>query len=212
MQAELSSGPKGPGLNSDKCMLLSFLASLFNFLTATFCLSAFPGDARLRPSSAAGPAQARQKSGQRARAVITPRHRPVQSKIEGCTAFSTGLSDCRMIQFPNRACSKIVDKTAEGLSVLWPQVVLSLNPAVASSASFRPCRQSSVRIDTQRGGAVGGLGVTSRSERPCKSRRSTLADSHESRDWRLYDFAQVLIRVARPREVHDPMGADLGPR
>ena len=29
--------------------------------------------------------------------------------------------------------------------------------------------------------------------------RSTLADANESRDWRIYaDFAQVLIRIARP--------------
>ena len=40
--------------------------------------------------------------------------------------------------------------------------------------------------------------------------RSTLADANESRDWRIYaDFAQVLIRVARPLYARDPIGVDL---
>jgi hypothetical protein len=43
-----------------------------------------------------------------------------------------------------------------------------------------------------------------------KVARSTLADANESRDWRIYaDFAQVLIAIARPLYVHDPMGVDL---
>jgi hypothetical protein len=43
-----------------------------------------------------------------------------------------------------------------------------------------------------------------------KVARSTLADSNESRDWRIYaDFAQVLIRIARPLYAHDPIGVDL---
>ena len=43
-----------------------------------------------------------------------------------------------------------------------------------------------------------------------KVARSTLADANESRDWRLYaDFAQVLIRIARPLYAHDPLGVDL---
>ena len=43
-----------------------------------------------------------------------------------------------------------------------------------------------------------------------KVARSTLADANESRDWRIYaDFAQVLIRIARPLYAHDPMGVDL---
>ena len=38
-------------------------------------------------------------------------------------------------------------------------------------------------------------------------RRSTLADANESRDWRIYaDFAQVLIRIARPLYASDPAG------
>src|SRR5437016_10905741 len=40
--------------------------------------------------------------------------------------------------------------------------------------------------------------------------RSTLADANESRDWRIYaDFAQILIAIARPLYVHDPIGVDL---
>src|SRR5712692_7401475 len=40
--------------------------------------------------------------------------------------------------------------------------------------------------------------------------RSTLADANDSRDWRIYaDFAQVLIGIARPLHVEDPMGVDL---
>jgi len=40
--------------------------------------------------------------------------------------------------------------------------------------------------------------------------RSTLADANESRDWRIFaDFAQVLIRIARPLHVHDPIGVDI---
>jgi hypothetical protein len=40
--------------------------------------------------------------------------------------------------------------------------------------------------------------------------RSTLADANEARDWRIYaDFAQVLIAIARPLYVRDPMGVDL---
>src|SRR5882724_1634077 len=43
-----------------------------------------------------------------------------------------------------------------------------------------------------------------------KVARSTLADANESRDWRIYaDFAQVLIGIARPLYVHDPIGVDL---
>jgi hypothetical protein len=40
--------------------------------------------------------------------------------------------------------------------------------------------------------------------------RTTLADANESRDWRIFaDFAQVLIRIARPLCAHDPIGVDL---
>ena len=43
-----------------------------------------------------------------------------------------------------------------------------------------------------------------------KVARSTLADANESRDWRIFaDFAQVLIRIARPLHAHDPIGIDL---
>src|SRR5260370_834440 len=42
-----------------------------------------------------------------------------------------------------------------------------------------------------------------------KVARSTLADANESRDWRIYaDFAQVLIAIARPLYVRDPIGVD----
>src|SRR5215471_10185304 len=40
--------------------------------------------------------------------------------------------------------------------------------------------------------------------------RSTLADANDAHDWRIYaDFAQVLIRMARPLYAADPMGVDL---
>jgi Domain of unknown function (DUF4372)/Transposase DDE domain len=40
--------------------------------------------------------------------------------------------------------------------------------------------------------------------------RSTLADANEAHDWRIYvDFAQVLIRMARPLYASDPLGVDL---
>jgi len=40
--------------------------------------------------------------------------------------------------------------------------------------------------------------------------RSTLAEANEARDWRIFaDFAQVLIAVARPLYVNDPIGVDL---
>ena len=43
-----------------------------------------------------------------------------------------------------------------------------------------------------------------------KVARSNLADANESRDWRIFaDFAQVLIAVARPLYVDDPIGVDL---
>src|SRR5277367_6778035 len=43
-----------------------------------------------------------------------------------------------------------------------------------------------------------------------KVSRSTLADANESRDWRIFaDFAQVLIAIARPMYVNDPIGIDL---
>jgi hypothetical protein len=43
-----------------------------------------------------------------------------------------------------------------------------------------------------------------------KIARSTLADANESRDWRIYaDFAQVLIRSARPLYASDRIGVDL---
>jgi Domain of unknown function (DUF4372)/Transposase DDE domain len=41
-------------------------------------------------------------------------------------------------------------------------------------------------------------------------KRSTLADANELRDWRIYaDFAQVLIRIARPLYADDPIGVEL---
>src|SRR5260221_10333931 len=40
--------------------------------------------------------------------------------------------------------------------------------------------------------------------------RSTLADANDSHDWRIYaDFAQVLIRLARPLYASDPIGLEL---
>src|SRR5258705_5403479 len=40
--------------------------------------------------------------------------------------------------------------------------------------------------------------------------RSTLADANESHNWRIFaDFAQVLIAIARPLYVGDPIGVDL---
>ena len=40
-----------------------------------------------------------------------------------------------------------------------------------------------------------------------KVSRSTLADANESHDWRIYaDFAQILIRIARPLYARDPIG------
>ena len=40
--------------------------------------------------------------------------------------------------------------------------------------------------------------------------RSTLADANEAHDWRIYaDFAQVLIRIARPLYASDPIGVEL---
>jgi len=43
-----------------------------------------------------------------------------------------------------------------------------------------------------------------------KVARTTLADANESHDWRIYaDFAQVLIRIARPLYAHDPIGVDI---
>ena len=40
--------------------------------------------------------------------------------------------------------------------------------------------------------------------------RSTLADANDAHDWRIYaDFAQVLIRIARPLYASDAIGADL---
>src|SRR6202142_2673627 len=40
--------------------------------------------------------------------------------------------------------------------------------------------------------------------------RSTLADANDTHDWRIYaDFAQVLIRVARPLYASDPIGVEL---
>jgi Domain of unknown function (DUF4372)/Transposase DDE domain len=40
--------------------------------------------------------------------------------------------------------------------------------------------------------------------------RSTLADANDTHDWRIFaDFAQVLIRVARPLHSSDPIGVEL---
>jgi len=40
--------------------------------------------------------------------------------------------------------------------------------------------------------------------------RSTLADANESHDWRIFaDFAQVLIRIARPLYASDPIGVEM---
>ncbi len=41
-------------------------------------------------------------------------------------------------------------------------------------------------------------------------KRSTLADANEKRDWRIYaDFAQALIRIARPLYADTDLGLDL---
>ena len=46
--------------------------------------------------------------------------------------------------------------------------------------------------------------------RGAKSRSHSLADANEAHDWRIYaDFAQVLIGIARPMYLHDPIGVDL---
>jgi len=43
-----------------------------------------------------------------------------------------------------------------------------------------------------------------------KVSRTTLADANESHDWRIFaDFAQILIGIARPLYLHDPIGVDL---
>ncbi len=43
-----------------------------------------------------------------------------------------------------------------------------------------------------------------------KVSRTTLADANESHDWRIFaDFAQILIGIARPLYLHDPVGVDL---
>src|SRR6202142_2633617 len=43
-----------------------------------------------------------------------------------------------------------------------------------------------------------------------KVARSNLANANEAHDWRIFaDFAQVLIGIARPLYVHDPIGVDL---
>ena len=43
-----------------------------------------------------------------------------------------------------------------------------------------------------------------------KVARSTLGDANETHDWRIYaDFAQVLIGIARPLHIRDPIGVDL---
>jgi len=40
--------------------------------------------------------------------------------------------------------------------------------------------------------------------------RSALADANEERDWRIYyEFAQALIRIARPLYAQDPIGAEI---
>ena len=40
--------------------------------------------------------------------------------------------------------------------------------------------------------------------------RSTLSDANEQRDWRIYaDFAQALIRIARPLYAEEDLGLDL---
>jgi hypothetical protein len=43
-----------------------------------------------------------------------------------------------------------------------------------------------------------------------KIKRSTLADANELRDWRIYaDFAQILVAIARPLYVDDPIGVEM---
>jgi hypothetical protein len=40
--------------------------------------------------------------------------------------------------------------------------------------------------------------------------RSTLSDANEQRDWRIYaDFAQALIRIARPLYAEEDLGLEL---
>jgi hypothetical protein len=43
-----------------------------------------------------------------------------------------------------------------------------------------------------------------------KIAKTTLADANQNRDWRIYsDFAQVLIRIARPLYIDDDFGVQL---
>ena len=82
-----------------------------------------------------------------------------------------------------------------GISICpWP----SRNSLIA-----RVCATSR-RVCSRSGGKLYHLGFRG------KVARSTLADANESHDWRIFaDFAQVLIRIARPLYAHDEIGVDL---
>jgi hypothetical protein len=117
----------------------------------------------------------------------------------GRTVFS------QLIEFlPNQEFQKCVDRYGGGRYLknlsCWDQYLAMAFAQLTYRESLRDIEACLRSV----GGKLYHMGFRG------KVARSTLADANESRDWRIYaDFAQVLIAIARPLYVHDPIGVDL---
>src|SRR5712671_735424 len=117
----------------------------------------------------------------------------------GRTVFS------QLIEFlPNQEFQKCVDRYGGGRYLknlsCWDQYLAMAFAQLTYRESLRDIEACLRSV----GGKLYHMGFRG------KVARSTLADANESRDWRIYaDFAQVLIAIARPLYVHDPIGIDL---
>jgi Domain of unknown function (DUF4372)/Transposase DDE domain len=117
----------------------------------------------------------------------------------GRTVFS------QLIEFlPNQEFQKCVDRYGGGRYLknlsCWDQYLAMAFAQLTYRESLRDIEACLRSV----GGKLYHMGFRG------KVARSTLADANESRDWRIFaDFAQVLIAIARPLYVHDPIGVDL---
>ena len=105
---------------------------------------------------------------------------------------------------PNQEFQKCVDRYGDGRYLknlsCWDQYLAMAFAQLTYRESLRDIEACLRSV----GGKLYHMGFRG------KVARSTLADANESRDWRIYaDFAQVLIAIARPLYVHDPIGVDL---
>ena len=106
----------------------------------------------------------------------------------GCTVFSQLISFLPDREFRRCVSRYDGDRRWRGFSC-WDQFLCM----AFAQLTYRESCATSKRACVRSGAKLYHMGFRS------QVARSTLADANESRDWRIYaDFAQVLIRIARP--------------